>query len=192
LCSLLSSRLSSVTSFLFHRNSAAFEQSMDQYLAFTQRDLQDAAVGSRGSSYGAWTVPGAVSDDQLLRANPSSLIFGVMGVGTFLVFFFAISLTFIWVLAIPCTGSDKLLARGISTLVFIIIMLILFFAPHSSRYANANLEPHQYDYSVIPRIAITTMMILFTIFAGVQLVENSGDGRESSTADREYSAFWVE
>ncbi len=44
-----------------------------------------------------------------------------------------------------------------------IIVLILFFAPRSNKFSYSIYEPHHYDSSVIPRIAVGSMMILFTV-----------------------------
>ena len=127
-----------------------------------------------------------------------------MGVGTFIVLFFSIALTTVFIVSTPCkinswylhilTGSfiltlvgnpnDKILSRIISFAIFGIIhsltyslthsfthlfphlgiiILILFFAPRSNKFSYSIYEPHHYDSSVIPRIAVGSMMILFTV-----------------------------
>ncbi len=127
-----------------------------------------------------------------------------MGVGTFIVLFFFILLTSVFIMSTPCKmpslcihhithSSQRLLPQVIPTIKFYrvlyqleylvslthaliltylltnslthsgIVVLILFFAPRSNRYSYSIYEPHHYDSSVIPRIAIGSMMILFTV-----------------------------
>lgn len=72
--------------------------------------------------------------------NASTLVFGVMGVGTFLIFFFAILILLIWIFSIPCATTDKVISRIVSVVLFVIVVLILIFAPQQSQYATSVYE----------------------------------------------------
>jgi len=122
-------------------------------------------------------------------SNPSSLVLG-MGVGTFIVAFFAILLFFVFLFSAPCSKTEKILWRGITFACFGVIILILIFAERESVYYYANYSPEVYDYSIIPRIAIGCVSILFGIIAGVYIVEHTGESRELSTVDHEPDALW--
>lgn len=105
--------------------------------------------------------------------NEHTLVLG-MGVGTFIVLFFTIALTTVFIMSTPCNPNDKILSRIISFAVFGIIVLILFFAPRSNKFSYSIYEPHHYDSSVIPRIAVGSMMILFTVISIIFNIDESG------------------
>ena len=121
--------------------------------------------------------------------NPSSLILG-MGVGVFVIFVFTIILLLIWIATAYATKTEKILWRGISTTVFGIIMTILIFAERESRYYYSGYEKQIYDHSVIPRVVIACILMLFALISGVLLFDESGITKESSTVDVEYTALW--
>lgn len=83
-----------------------------------------------------------VSDDNQFSQvlNDSNRIFG-MGLGTFLIFFFFITIGFVWFFSTACLPLDKVVWRGTSVLLFIIVMLILMFAPRESKYSNSGYVP---------------------------------------------------
>jgi len=121
--------------------------------------------------------------------NPSSLVFG-MGVGVFLIFLFTILLIIIFAATAYATKTEKILWRGISTTVFGITMTILVFAERESRYYYSGYEKQIYDHSVIPRIVVACLLMLFTLVSGVLLFDESGITKETSTVDVEYTALW--
>lgn len=121
--------------------------------------------------------------------NPSNLVLG-MGVGTFIVGFLVILFFFVVLFSTPCSKTEKILWRGISFAVVGIIILILIFAERESVYYYSDYSANNYDNSVIPRIAIGCVSILFGIIAAVMITEHSGESREMSTVDHEPSALW--
>lgn len=72
--------------------------------------------------------------------NTSNLVFGIMGVGTFLLFFFFVVVVLIWIFSTPCGTKNKVLSRMISVIVFVIVFLVLIFADHASPYAPSDNE----------------------------------------------------
>ena len=70
----------------------------------------------------------------------SSLVFGIMGVGTFLLFFFFVVVVLIWIFSTPCGTKNKVLSRMISIIVFAIVFLVLIFADHQNPYAPSDNE----------------------------------------------------
>lgn len=122
-------------------------------------------------------------------SNPSNLVLG-MGVGTFIVAFLVILLFFVFLFSAPCSKTEKILWRGISFAVVGIIILILIFAERESVYYYSDYTANNYDNSVIPRIAIGCVSILFGIIAAVMITEHTGESREMSTVDHEPSALW--
>ena len=126
--------------------------------------------------------------DSLLE-NPSGLVFG-MGVGVFTIFVFTIILFFVFLFTMHSSKTEKILIRGISTLIFGIIMLILIFAERESRFYYAGYERQIYDSSVIPRIAIACAMMLFSIISAIFCITTSGQSKEISNTDREDTELW--
>jgi len=113
-----------------------------------------------------------------------------MGVGTFIVGFFVLLQGFVCLFSAPCSKTEKILWRGITFIIFGIIVLILIFAEKESVYYYSNYSPNVYDNSIIPRIAIGCVSILFGIIAGVFIIEHTGESRELSTVDHEPTALW--
>jgi len=121
--------------------------------------------------------------------NPASLVFG-MGVGVFLIFLFTVLLIIIFAATAYASKTEKILWRGISTTVFGITITVLVFAERESRYYYSGFEKQIYDHSVIPRIVIACVLMLFTLVSGVLLFDESGITKETSTVDVEYTALW--
>lgn len=84
-----------------------------------------------------------ISDDQQFNEvlNPSTLILNTMGVGTFVVFFFFLTIGFVWFFSTACLPLDKTLWRSISVFLFIVILLVLMFAPRQSKFTLDNYVP---------------------------------------------------
>lgn len=76
--------------------------------------------------------------------NVSFLVFGIMGIGTFLLFFFFIVLLVIFIFSTYCTTANKVAARAISTLLFIIVFLVLIFAQQQGEF-----KPSGYEQEVL-------------------------------------------
>lgn len=127
--------------------------------------------------------------DEVKISNPGQLVLG-MGVGTFIIGFFAILILFVFIFSAPCSKTEKILWRTITIAIFGIIILILIFAEKESTYYYASYSPRIYDYSIIPRIAIGLIAIILGVVAGVFLVEHTGESRELSTVDHEPTALW--
>jgi uncharacterized protein involved in response to NO len=128
--------------------------------------------------------------DNLLE-NPSNLVLG-MGVGVFVIFIFSIVLALVFALTGQSSITAKILWRGGSTVTFMTIMLILVFSERESRFYYAGFEQQIYDDSVIPRISICCVMMLFTLVSAVLLFEESGTSKETSTVDVDENALWQE
>lgn len=109
--------------------------------------------------------------------NPGNLVLG-MGVGTFIIAFFGVVLFFIFVFSAPCTKTEKIVWRGSTFVVFVIIILILIFAERESQFYYASYSPRIYDYSIIPRIAIGLVLCVFGIVSVVFLADHFGETRE--------------
>ena len=77
-------------------------------------------------------------------------------------------------------------------MTFMTIMLILVFSERESRFYYAGFEQQIYDDSVIPRISICCVMMLFTLVSAVLLFEESGTSKETSTVDVDENALWQE
>lgn len=73
-------------------------------------------------------------------ANSSSLVFGIMGVGTFLLFFFFLVLVGVCILSTPCATTNKVVARAVSVVLFVVVFLVLIFADHENKYAPSGFE----------------------------------------------------
>jgi hypothetical protein len=123
--------------------------------------------------------------------NPSNLVMG-MGVGVFVIFLFSLILLLVFTLTSHTSNTEKILWRGISSLVFITIMLILIFSERESRFYYAGFEKQIYDDSVIPRVSICAVLMFFSVVSGVLLFEESGESKETSTIDVDYTALWQE
>lgn len=80
-------------------------------------------------------------EDDLFVENPKTLLFNNLGVGTFIVFFLAGVLFFVWFFSFGCSPVNKSLARGIAFLILIFTTVLLIFAPRTSRFVPTALEP---------------------------------------------------
>ncbi len=121
--------------------------------------------------------------------NPSNLIAG-MGVGVFVIFIFSIALMLVFAFTTQATKTEKILWRGISSLIFAIIMLILIFSERESRFYYSGFEQEIYDSSFIPRVAVVIVMVLFSMISTILVFDESGISKETSTVDVEYTALW--
>jgi small-conductance mechanosensitive channel len=63
-----------------------------------------------------------------------------VGVGIFVIFFFFIVLVVVWFLSLHCAKAEKLFSRILALLVFIIVLLILIFAPRDSQYEKSTVR----------------------------------------------------
>jgi hypothetical protein len=78
----------------------------------------------------------AESDDTTLEQNSSTLVFGIMGVGTFILLFMTALVLVVWLFTLPFTMISKIMLRAISLIIFGIIVLILVFAERESKFRN--------------------------------------------------------
>lgn len=85
-------------------------------------------------------ITGGTDDTTSTVTNSSSLVFGIMGVGTFLMFFFFVVVILIWIFSTPCGTASKVLSRIISVVIFVAVFLILIFADHESQFAQSTYE----------------------------------------------------
>jgi hypothetical protein len=82
-------------------------------------------------------INGITNDDSRdLVLNHSDLVFGIMGVGTFLVGFFALAAVIIFLLSEPCNMSDKIISRVVAVLAFVIVILVLIFSDRQSQFTT--------------------------------------------------------
>ena len=77
--------------------------------------------------------------------NSSSLVFGIMGVGTFLLFFFFLVVVGVCIFSTPCSTKSKVIARGVSVVLFIVVFLVLIFADHQSQFSSTGFEQQVND-----------------------------------------------
>ena len=87
-------------------------------------------------------------------ANPNSLLFNLMGIGTFLVFFFLVVAVVVWFLSASCTPLEKILARGIFIFVFMVTSLVLVYAPRTQ-------ATYSYGYEKTVSVFLTDSMYVF-------------------------------
>jgi hypothetical protein len=85
-------------------------------------------------------ITGGTDDAASTVANSSSLVFGIMGVGTFLMFFFFVVVILIWIFSTPCGTTSKVLSRIISVVIFVAVFLVLIFADHQSQFASSSYQ----------------------------------------------------
>lgn len=145
-----------------------------------------AALNAFDGGYGRLL---STEDDQMYE-TPSNLVLG-MGVGVFIIFLFTIVLFLVWFFSQYCRGHDKIVWRMWSILIFATIMLILIFAERETKYYYGGYSREVYDNSIVPRIAIASVMMWFT-FHGVKWVifEMSEATGELSTTDAEFNSLW--
>jgi 4-amino-4-deoxy-L-arabinose transferase-like glycosyltransferase len=78
--------------------------------------------------------------------QPSALLFGVMGIATFIVFFFIIVIAIVWIFTTACPMSERLTVRTLFVAIFGIIVVILLFADREPRYVSGDMTPHVRHY----------------------------------------------
>ena len=139
-----------------------YAQHTSQYDQYT-RSLKSPTVGG--------------DDTSKVIDNPSNLVLG-MGVGTFIVAFFGVVLLFVFIFSSPCAKTEKIIWRGATFLIFVIIVLVLIFAERESQFYYASYSPRIYDYSIIPRIAIGLVLCIFGIVSVVFFIDHMGESRE--------------
>jgi hypothetical protein len=130
----------------------------------------------------------STEDDQMYE-TPSDLVLG-MGVGVFIIFLFTIILFLVWLFSSYCRPADKVLWRMWSVLIFTTIMLILIFSERETKYYYGGYSREIYDYSIVPRIAIASVLMWF-VYHGVKwVILESGESRELSSTDSEFNSLW--
>lgn len=131
-------------------------------------------------------------DDAVITRNAGNLIFDIMGIGTFIILFLGICLLAVCLGSTFCEPGPKIAIRAVYCLLFLIIFLILWYAPQEEPYISSGFEPKVYDHSIIPRIAISLIITIFAILSGVFLLGHNLEPKQLSTVDHEYSALWLE
>ena len=76
------------------------------------------------------------SDPNIVQ-RPPTLVLGLLGVGTFIVFFLAILNVLVWIFSSAMYPAPKVLSRLIAFLLFAIITIILLFAERESQYVDS-------------------------------------------------------
>ena len=89
--------------------------------------------------------------------------------------------TLIHIYFCSCEVGTKVVTRVVYALIYIITMLILIFAPREDAFINASLTDNVYDHSIIPRIAISLVLMIFAIVAGVFGVQQLAETKTVST-----------
>ncbi len=82
-----------------------------------------------------------ITDDTDLK-QPHSLVMNVMGVGSFLVFFFAVTLGVVWFLSYSCAPVVKTIWRSVFGLLLIVTAIFMYFAPRTNKFVNSAFEPN--------------------------------------------------
>lgn len=77
---------------------------------------------------------------------PSTLVLG-MGAGTFTIIVLSVVLSFIWGFSIACELKKKIAFRGISTLLYGVVFIILVFSPRESRFEENNEDLTKVSYA---------------------------------------------
>eukprot|EP00601_Ochromonadales_sp_CCMP2298_P033292 CAMPEP_0173365868 /NCGR_PEP_ID=MMETSP1144-20121109/23882_1 /TAXON_ID=483371 /ORGANISM="non described non described, Strain CCMP2298" /LENGTH=109 /DNA_ID=CAMNT_0014316381 /DNA_START=80 /DNA_END=409 /DNA_ORIENTATION=- len=104
-----------------------------------------------------------VVDDQVSEFQTKTRIFAIMGLG-----------------------------RTTSILIFGIVAAILITAPRKAKYETNEYEDEHYDYSIIPRIAVSLVTILFGLLSTCMLCATMAEKKTLSTVEHEYSELWQE
>lgn len=146
-----------------------------------------STIGEEFVEYGRML---STEDDQMYE-TPSNLVLG-MGVGVFIVFLFTVLLFLIWVLSQYCRPHDKIAWRMWSVIIFTTIMLILIFAERETKYYYGGYSRQIYDYSIVPRIAIASVLMWFTFHGIKWVIIEMAESRELSTTDAEFDSLWQE
>lgn len=87
-------------------------------------------------------------DDDTLVQQPSTLLFGVMGIATFIFFFFVLVIAIAWVFTSACPVSERITIRSVFIAIFGIIIVILLFADREPRYISSDMTPHVRQWSI--------------------------------------------
>ena len=113
-------------------------------------------------------IAAETTDDSTdLILNESSLVFGVMGVGTFLIAFLSIVVVALFAITTHCGAQERFDVRKWAVIVWIIVILILIFAQRQSQYSTGGYERLIYDESIVPRILLVLIMGIFT-YLGIE------------------------
>ena len=116
-------------------------------------------------------VAAETTDDSTdLILNESNLVFGVMGVGTFLIAFLSIVVLVLFAITTHCGAQERFDVRKWAVVVWIIVVLILIFAQRQSQYSTGGYERLIYDESIVPRILLVLIMGIFTYLGIERLV----------------------
>jgi hypothetical protein len=76
----------------------------------------------------------------------------------------------VWLLTAPLKfGPAKRMFRGLSLVIFVIVFLILFLSDREDQYQGEGDKIEAHDSFIVPRIAISTMMILSAIMSVIFL-----------------------
>ena len=84
----------------------------------------------------------AVPTDDTLTESPHNLIFGQLGIASFIVFFFFILIALTWFVTMGCPTGDRVTIRGVLIGAMVIIIIILFYANKTPAYISSTMEPH--------------------------------------------------
>jgi hypothetical protein len=139
------------------------------------------------------TIVAETTDDTTeLSLNEGSLVFTVMGLGTFLIAFLGIATLIVFALSTRCAPFDRFEARKWTLIVFVVVALILFFAQRQSKFKTGGYEKRVYDESIVPRILLVIIMGISAYFAVTKFLFNilTVNTYELTTIDNEASALW--
>lgn len=94
-----------------------------------------------------------------------------LGIGIFLIGFFTIALVVVFLISTPCSVRPKVFCRGLWSLILGVVILLLVYAPRENAFETDEDQIKVYDQSVIPRIAVVSVLLVFTVFAANQLLK---------------------
>ncbi|KAJ1442605.1 hypothetical protein B484DRAFT_414754 [Ochromonadaceae sp. CCMP2298] len=133
-----------------------------------------------------------VVDDQVSEFQTKTRIFAIMGLGTFALVVLVVVVAAIWFFSYSCASQAKVTWRTTSILIFGIVAAILITAPRKAKYETNEYEDEHYDYSIIPRIAVSLVTILFGLLSTCMLCATMAEKKTLSTVEHEYSELWQE
>lgn len=133
----------------------------------------------------------------LADAVPSNLVLG-MGSGTFAILVLTIAVTIVWLLSMSCELKLKVAWRFISGALYVAVFLLLLFSPRESKYPSLDQSTTEvgillfllclfvfnkfysqvYDESVIPRIAVSAITVVFGFIASGILLLHFGEKKQ--------------
>lgn len=128
-------------------------------------------------------------DDDVVE-NPKTRLLNTLGVGTFIVLFFLITIVFVWFFSYSCEAPVKVAWRATSVGIFLLTAVVLWYAPRTSRFVENIFEEDHFDHTIIPRILVSLLTILFGIVAGVFLAGHFAEPKNLSTVEHEYTELW--